>query len=96
MRVRVKGYLTFREVIGTQQLQFADQQTTTVRDLLEALAKEIGVEFAEMVFDPQTRKLSSHIAVLLNGRHCSHLPEGLETVLSDRDEVAIFPPIAGG
>jgi molybdopterin converting factor small subunit len=32
----------------------------------------------------------------VNGRHVSHLPEGLETELADGDEVSVFPVVAGG
>ena len=49
-----------------------------------------------MVFAPESQDLSQHIIVLVNGRHVSHLPNGLSTELNDGDEVALFPPIAGG
>jgi molybdopterin converting factor small subunit len=37
-----------------------------------------------------------HVPVLVNGRHCTHLPDGLDTELRDGDQVDLFPPIAGG
>ena len=96
MKVKVKGYLTFREVVGDLQLQFDDGGTITVHDILSELLLRSGDEFADMVFEPKTKQLSQWVAILINGRHYSHLPDRLETALSDQDEVAIFPPIAGG
>ncbi|MGD8857203.1 MAG: MoaD/ThiS family protein [Chloroflexota bacterium] len=40
--------------------------------------------------------VSRQVAILVNGRHYSHLPNGLNTKLKDGDDVALFPPIAGG
>jgi molybdopterin synthase sulfur carrier subunit len=96
MKVKVKGYLTYREVIGEQQLQFEEGEIVTVYDLLTELVKESDDDFREMIFDPDSGQVSLLVAILVNGRHYSHLPDRLETVLSDQDEVAIFPPIAGG
>jgi len=40
--------------------------------------------------------LQRAVGVLVNGVHCAHSPEGLETVLHAGDEIAVFPPMAGG
>jgi len=60
-----------------------------VGGLIERLAAELGGGFAEGA-------AGGALIVLVNGRHCSHLPDGLETELADGDEVAVFPPVAGG
>ena len=96
MKVKVKGYLTYREVIGDRHLLFDEGEIVTVYDLLAELARRSDDEFKEMIFDPESRQVTPLVAILVNGRHCSHLPDRLETTLSDQDEVAIFPPIAGG
>ncbi|MGD8807216.1 MAG: MoaD/ThiS family protein, partial [Chloroflexota bacterium] len=50
----------------------------------------------EMFFEPEYGMVSRQVAILVNGRHYSHLPNGLNTKLKDGDDVALFPPIAGG
>ena len=39
--------------------------------------------------------LHPHVRVMVNGRDIN-LESGLETTVSDNDQIAIFPPIAGG
>lgn len=40
-------------------------------------------------------KLQPHVRVMVNGR-AIELVNGLETAVSPQDQIAIFPPIAGG
>lgn len=96
MTVRIKGFLTFRDVVGEQFYPLSAGEVQTLNHLLDWLSTQLGAEFSEMTFDPQTGTLSQHVSVLINGRHYTHLPDRLETQLKDGDEVSIFPPLAGG
>ena len=89
MRIKVRGYLTLREVVGGRPFRVMEADRLTVAGLIERLAAELGGGFAEAV-------AGAALIVLVNGRHCSHLPDGPETELADGDEVAVFPPVAGG
>jgi molybdopterin synthase sulfur carrier subunit len=91
--IRVKGYLTFRKLVGDRSVDVGAEETLLT--LLETLTVEIGDPFRHQVFAGQGG-LQERVAVLVNGRSYSCLPEGLETRLQDGDEVAIFPPVMGG
>jgi len=95
MQVHCRGYLTFRELIGQRSLELEDTGTT-LEDLLKLLCTKAGADLRDALYDPKTGELHEYIAVLVNGRHYNHLPEQLATIMQDGDEVAIFPPIAGG
>ena len=95
MQIQVKGYLTFRELMGTRQVEIRAPQAT-LRDCLQVLEDQIGEEFRTMVLEAQSTDLQPHIALLLNGQHYRHHPEGLDTIVHDGDQLAFFPPIAGG
>ena len=94
MVIQVKGYLTFRKLVPERRMEFPEQGAS-LRSLLAALVEEIGEPFQAMVFD-ESGGLQRSLAVLINGQHYTHLPAGLDTPLQDGDQVAIFPPIAGG
>jgi molybdopterin synthase sulfur carrier subunit len=40
-------------------------------------------------------EVRSYITILVNGKNIREM-EALATILSDGDEVAIFPPVSGG
>ena len=85
-----------RTVMGDHHLQEIEVESITIHELLARLVREFGDDFEHMVFASESQDISPHIIVLVNGRHVSHLPNGLSTKLNDGDEVALFPPIAGG
>lgn len=96
MPIKVRGYLTFRDIIGERSFAITHGEILTVYDLLIRLSKELDQRFRETIYDPRTKILGEHIAVIINGRSYHNLPDKLETLLKDGDEVAIFPPMAGG
>ena len=93
MVIRVKGYLTFRELVGERHLEV--EKGVTLRALLERLEAEVGQSFTMQAFGGRGSQ-QRHVPVLINGRHATHLPSGLDTELRDGDRVDLFPPIAGG
>lgn len=93
MVIRVKGYLTFRELVGERYIEVGEG--ATLGDLLQQLEAEVGESFTMQAFDRRGGR-QQHVPVLVNGRHSTHLPDGLDTELRDGDQVDLFPPIAGG
>ena len=64
----------------------------TVWEVLEVLFSQYPALKTAVFEDGQLRP---HVRVMING-HDSELADGLETAVSDNDQIAIFPPIAGG
>ena len=96
MKIKVKGYLTLKNAIDDKAAVEVEAEKVTLRDLLADLANTSGARFRELIFDPKTKELSGHVRVLVNGRHHKYLSKGLDSELKDGDEVALFPPMAGG
>ena len=88
--------MTVRPLLGGRAILTVELPEATIATLLGELASQFGAGFEEMFFDPELGAVSKQVAILVNGRHTSHLPDGLNTRLSDGDDVALFPPIAGG
>ena len=96
MLITVKGYLTFRKIISERQYEYPDDTSIQLLDFLRALASDIGGEHGQAIFDEDSGSVGPYVAVIVNGRNYNHLPDRLNTVMRDRDEVAVFPPGAGG
>jgi molybdopterin converting factor small subunit len=96
MIINVKGYLTYREVIGQQEIQQPDDILVTLVDFIRGLAEALPEKQGQTLFDHKTGTINQSVAIMLNGVHYNHLPDRLETVLKDQDEIAVFPPGVGG
>ena len=94
--IKVKGYLTYRNVIGEREFVFLDDVRISLIEFLQDLAEELGGEPGQALFDNELKTVGPSVAVMHNGRHYNHLPDRLDTILQDQDEIAIFPPGAGG
>lgn len=90
--MKIKFYATFRYIVGKKEIQ--KYFNGTVYQLLSSLCDEYGEEFKNAFFNEEGR-LRKYVKIIVNGRNLDDL-KGLETVLKDKDTVAIFPPIAGG
>jgi len=92
MKVHVKAFATFREVMDNQvEMEFTGG--TTVHILLTDLTRRYSGLGELMFATPDT--LRDFVNILKNGRNI-HFLSGLNTVLEDGDVIALFPPIAGG
>jgi MoaD family protein len=96
MKITVRGFLTLRTVMADQSELELEIGNITLMKLLHELSDIFGEQYTQMVFDKSGKGLNQHIRILINGRHYSHMPQKLNTRLQEGDDVALFPPIAGG
>jgi molybdopterin synthase sulfur carrier subunit len=89
MKIRFFAYI--RDYTDSKEIDFG--YCETVQELLLKLCSKYGKRFEQKIF--KGTELSSEIIILVNGRHIIHY-EGLQTQLSENDEISIFPVVAGG
>jgi molybdopterin synthase sulfur carrier subunit len=87
MKIKLFGGL--RQIAGTKE---QDITGATIREVLEKICAD-DESLRKAIFEGT--KLHQHVRVMVNGRD-SELVQGLETPVSEDDQIAIFPPIAGG
>jgi len=96
MKIKVKGFLTLRKAMGDRASLVVNVAEHTIRGLLRELSNIFGENFRDLLFEPHTSEVRDHIVILVNGRHYRNLPGNLDSELREGDEVALFPPVAGG
>ena len=94
--VKIKLFANLREKAGISELQLSGEK---VIDVLLSLTEKYP-ELKDLVFEkPEERSetpvMRGSINILINGNNVRHL-EGLDTFLSEADELAILPPVSGG
>ena len=89
MRVKIKVFATLRDKLGWKEKICEVEEESTVRRVLEEIE---GIR--EVVFD-RNREVSREYRVFINGRYID-FAGGLNRILKDYDEIAVFPAIAGG
>ena len=94
--VKIKLFANLREAAGTSELQLSGEK---VIDALSSLTeKHPGLKsliFEKPEGEGVTPVICGSINILINGNNVRHL-DGLDTLLSDADEIAVLPPVSGG
>ncbi len=92
MKVKVIFFAPFRELFGTGEREVELGNASDVKMLLDILCDT--KERLNTLFDDDG-ELKSYVTILKNGRSIKML-NGVQTELGEGDEIAIFPPVAGG
>ena len=94
LKVTVRFFTTLREIVGKKEEQLEFSKPSSVNTMLKQLSKKYGKDFDDYMFD-ELGDLQGHLQILVNGLSVSTM-KGLNTKLSDGDQVAILPPVGGG
>ena len=92
MKVTVRTFGSFRE-LAEREFEIEIEDGASVVGLLEAVFQLFPDLESELFSGPG--HLKEYVNVLVNGRNVEFL-RGLETVLSEGDVLALFPPAEGG
>ncbi|MEM0214752.1 MAG: ubiquitin-like small modifier protein 1 [Archaeoglobaceae archaeon] len=84
---KVKLFALFRELAGVSEIEVEGRN---LREILENLTKRFP-KLREVFFEDQ--KLKEFVQIMVNGKNARG---NLDFEVSDRDLIAIFPPVSGG
>ena len=92
MIVYIKAFANFREILG-RDTQVELDEGSKVRELLDSLC--LSQQRLKSVLFDESGRVREYVVLMKNRKDINSF-EGLETKLSNGDEVAILPPVAGG
>ncbi|MFC2025658.1 ubiquitin-like small modifier protein 1 [Chloroflexota bacterium] len=92
--MQVNFYATLREIVGGKTVEFPLPDDATVTQLLAILLERYPA-LSEVLLE-QDGRLRGHVHLLVNGRDVQFLENGMDSVLSPKDTISIFPAIGGG
>lgn len=90
MQVRV--FANLRDICGGVAVEVLPQGNRVI-DLLDKMV-EMFPDLEEEIFTEE-KKLKPFVHVYINGRNIIHLDD-LQTAVQEADQIALFPPVAGG
>ncbi len=91
--MKILFFATFREITKVKVLDMSSSDLSDIQQLLTLLIKRFPAFQDELFSD--NNQLKPHIHIFVNGRNIIHL-KGLSTPITNGDEIALFPPVAGG
>ncbi len=86
----IRLYANLRRIVNARQVEVRGK---SVREVLDRMCRQY-VGLGPALWERNGR-LRQHIRDMVNG-HDIELDRGLDTTINDMDQIAIFPPVAGG
>jgi molybdopterin synthase sulfur carrier subunit len=93
MKIIVRTFADFREIIGARELELTLPEGETVGGLLKDLCNA-HPRLQKKLFDA-SGKIKPYILILKNGRNIDSAQQ-LDTIIAADDVISVFPPVAGG
>jgi molybdopterin synthase sulfur carrier subunit len=92
MKVKIRFFARFRELLGTDIIVEPASGTAFASLIREVAGKKR--EGYDAIFD-EHRSFREFVILMLNGKRLE-AADAEKTVISDGDEIAVFPPVSGG
>jgi sulfur-carrier protein len=89
----IKVFANFREICGGKTVTLSINDGQPIVSILDQLIEKYPLMAAEIFTEEKLVK--PHVHVFINGRNIIHL-QGLTTPVKVTDQIALFPPVAGG
>ena len=92
MTVKIRFFARFRELLGTDIMTEA-ATGTMITTLISKIASKNPDGYAAIFNENGT--FHEFVIVMKNGKRIE-IADAAKTLVSDGDEIAVFPPVAGG
>ncbi|RLI57963.1 MAG: hypothetical protein DRP09_01030 [Candidatus Thorarchaeota archaeon] len=94
LRIIFKPFGPIRRALGKRIIEVDVVDSTTVRQVIDRVVGQSSDNLKRLVYEGE--EINRNLIVLLNKRDVNTLEMGLDTVVSEGDEVALLPHVQGG
>jgi len=95
INVKIRTIGVFKELFGDELLTIKLNKNATVKNVVQKLASSLPNESKRLLIDFEINDVWLNALVLVNGKEISVL-NGLQTAVSDGDEIVLLPVSHGG
>ena len=95
VKVRIHTIAGLKEVLGHGDIELPVPQGATIRALLALMVKRWGEGLVPYFSDFDHARPLPHVRILVRGQDIAFL-DGIDTQLSEGDEVLLLPLVGGG
>ena len=92
VQITIKYFANIKEVTKIKEEIMEFNDGATINTLLESIFKKYNLK--KIILD-ENDEINSYINILRNGRNIKYI-DGKNSILSDKDVISFFPPVAGG
>jgi len=93
LRVFFKSFGPIRRAAGAAVIELDVDESSTIQDVIQKAIELLGMQLSHLIMT--NGKVSGNLILLLNGRDTQRF-DGLNTIVSEDDEVIILPHVQGG
>ena len=91
--MRIRLFASIRQAAGVSELEYQVSPDARVRDAVDLLVARYPALSGKLI--DESGSLRDAVSIFVDGRNI-RLRQGLDTSLAGAEELAVFPPIAGG
>ena len=92
MSIRIRFFARFRELLGTD-IDIGEEKDLTLESLVKNVARK-NQQAYDLIFDEQG-KFREIVILMQNGKRINNA-DAKKTTIESGDDIAVFPPVAGG
>jgi molybdopterin synthase sulfur carrier subunit len=90
---KLKIFSILRDAVGIKELMIPVENGQTVREMIEVIGS-VNLILHQKIIE-ENGELTGLVHILVNGRNIMWL-QGLDTILTEDDDIILLPPTAGG
>lgn len=91
--MEIKVFANFREICGDKTVHVDVYDNEPIENVLDRLIEKFPMMKEELF--TENKEIKPLVHVFINGKNVIHL-DGLQSKVKKTDEIALFPPVAGG